>query len=44
MVEMRVGDPIPTAGLKLHDRGRLTLQVRDQVVALLGEKPVAQVS
>src|SRR5258708_5548570 len=31
-VEMRVGDPIPTAGLKLHDRARLTKEVRDRVV------------
>jgi 1-acyl-sn-glycerol-3-phosphate acyltransferase len=43
-VEMRVGDPIPTAGLKLHDRSRLTQQVRDHVVTLLEEKPVAHVS
>lgn len=34
-VEMRVGDPIPTAGLKLHDRACLTRQVREAVVALL---------
>ncbi len=39
-VEMRVGDPIPTAGLKLHDRARLTKEVRDHVVALLQNEPV----
>ncbi len=39
-VEMRIGDPIPTAGLKLHDRARLTQQVREQVAALLEEEPM----
>lgn len=34
VIEMRIGDPIPTAGLKLHDRARLTQQVRDHVVSL----------
>jgi 1-acyl-sn-glycerol-3-phosphate acyltransferase len=33
-VTLRVGDPIPTANLTLQDRGRLTAQVRDCVVAL----------
>jgi 1-acyl-sn-glycerol-3-phosphate acyltransferase len=33
-VTLRVGDPIPTANLTLQDRGRLTSQVRDCVVAL----------
>ena len=37
-VRMRVGDPIPTAGLTLHDRVRLTGQVRDEIVALLDNK------
>jgi 1-acyl-sn-glycerol-3-phosphate acyltransferase len=40
MVEMRIGDPIPTAGLKLHDRARLTQQVRDHIVSLLQEEPI----
>jgi 1-acyl-sn-glycerol-3-phosphate acyltransferase len=39
-VEMRVGDPIPTAGLKLHDRARLTQEVRERIVALLQDEPV----
>jgi len=37
-VEMRIGDPIPTAGLKLHDRARLTQQVRETVVSLLHDE------
>jgi len=40
VIEMRIGDPIPTAGLKLHDRARLTQQVRDRVVELLQEQPI----
>ena len=39
-VEMRIGDPIPTTGLKLHDRGRLTQEVRDHVVEMLGGEAV----
>lgn len=38
--EMRVGDPISTRGLKLHDRSRLTQQVRETVVSLLQEQPI----
>lgn len=38
-VEMRIGDPIPTTGLKLHDRAQLTLQVREHIVSLLQEQP-----
>jgi 1-acyl-sn-glycerol-3-phosphate acyltransferase len=40
VIEMRIGDPIPTAGLKLHDRTRITQQVRDRVVELLQEEPI----
>ena len=40
VIEMRIGDPIPTAGLKLHDRARLTQQVRDRVFELLQEQPI----
>jgi len=36
--ELRIGDPIPTAGLKLHDREALTERVREEVVGLLEEK------
>jgi 1-acyl-sn-glycerol-3-phosphate acyltransferase len=34
-VELRIGDPIPTATLTLKDRGKLTEMVRDRVVELL---------
>ena len=34
-VSMRVGGPIPTAGLTLRDRGKLTAEVRDQIASLL---------
>ncbi len=37
-VRMRVGDPISTAGLSLHDRVRITGQVRDEIVAMLDNK------
>lgn len=40
VIEMRVGDPIPTAGLKLHDRAKLTQQVRERVVGLIQEEPI----
>jgi 1-acyl-sn-glycerol-3-phosphate acyltransferase len=40
VIVMRIGDPIPTAGLKMHDRARLTEQMREQVVALLQEEPI----
>ena len=35
---LRIGDPIPTAGMKLHDREALTGRVRDEVVELLEGK------
>ena len=34
-VTLRIGDPIPTEGLTLHDRGQLTEAVRGQIVAML---------
>jgi 1-acyl-sn-glycerol-3-phosphate acyltransferase len=34
-VTLRVGEPIPTAGLRLHDRQALTAQVRDRIVELI---------
>ena len=34
-VTLRIGDPIPTAGLTTRDRGRLTDAVREQIVAML---------
>ena len=33
-VHLRVGDPIPTAGMKSHDRERLTGRLREKVVEL----------
>ena len=35
-VVLRIGDPIPTAALKLSDRGPLTRQAREQVAELSG--------
>jgi 1-acyl-sn-glycerol-3-phosphate acyltransferase len=35
-VRLEVGDPIPTAGMTLHDRRRLTEAAREQVAAMLG--------
>lgn len=39
-VKVRVGDPIQTAGLKLHDRAALTEQIRAQIAAMLEPQPV----
>ena len=36
-VSVRVGEPIPTAGLTLEDRDRLIAQVRAAVESLLRE-------
>jgi len=33
---VKVGDPIPTAGLKLDARGELTLRLRDEIAGMLG--------
>jgi 1-acyl-sn-glycerol-3-phosphate acyltransferase len=35
-VRLVVGDPIPTAGLTLHERRRLTEMAREQVASMLG--------
>jgi len=35
IVELRIGDPIPTANLTMKDRARLTLAVHDRVADLL---------
>ncbi len=41
-VELHVGDPISTAGMTPHDRGRLNLLLQERVAALAGEAvPVA---
>ena len=36
-VRLRIGDPIATAGLTLHDRGELTAQLRERIAALMEE-------
>jgi 1-acyl-sn-glycerol-3-phosphate acyltransferase len=36
--ELRIGDPILTAGMKLHDREALTERLREEVVGLLEGK------
>jgi 1-acyl-sn-glycerol-3-phosphate acyltransferase len=36
-VEMHVGDPIPTEGMKLQDRGRLTEMLQERVAELARE-------
>jgi 1-acyl-sn-glycerol-3-phosphate acyltransferase len=40
--ELRIGDPIPTAGMKLHDREALTERVREEVVGLLEGKALVR--
>jgi len=37
-VTLRMGDPIPTAGMKLHERGQLTALLQRQVAELAGEQ------
>jgi hypothetical protein len=34
-VTLRIGEPIPTAGLSLQDRNRLTAQIREKVLELM---------
>ena len=41
-VTVRVGDPIPTSGLTLHDRAHLTQQLHAAVAALLQVSPVVE--
>ena len=36
-VTLRIGDPIPTEGLALRDRGQLTEAVREQIIAMLAK-------
>jgi 1-acyl-sn-glycerol-3-phosphate acyltransferase len=37
-VRLRIGDPIPTKGLTLKDRERLTLEARERVVEMIARK------
>ncbi len=39
-VKVRVGEPIPTAGMTPHDRGRLNEILQERVTELAGELPV----
>jgi 1-acyl-sn-glycerol-3-phosphate acyltransferase len=41
-VTVKVGDPIPTAGLKLDARGELTGRLRDEIAGMLGDAYSAQ--
>ena len=36
-IQLHVGDPIPTEGMKLQERGRLNLMLQDRVSELIGE-------
>jgi 1-acyl-sn-glycerol-3-phosphate acyltransferase len=38
-VRLRIGEPISTAGLVLHDRGRVTAELYQRVAELLGQAP-----
>jgi 1-acyl-sn-glycerol-3-phosphate acyltransferase len=40
-VELHVGDPIETAGMALHDRGRLNEELQQRVAELTGESAIA---
>jgi 1-acyl-sn-glycerol-3-phosphate acyltransferase len=42
-VTVRVGDPIPTAGLKLDARGELTLRLHDEIAGMLGGTDAAPI-
>jgi 1-acyl-sn-glycerol-3-phosphate acyltransferase len=43
-VEVHVGDPIPTSGMTLRDRGRLNELLQERVAELAGEAPPAAVA
>jgi 1-acyl-sn-glycerol-3-phosphate acyltransferase len=38
-IRMRIGEPIPTTGLSLRDRHKLTAELRDQIAKLLNADP-----
>jgi 1-acyl-sn-glycerol-3-phosphate acyltransferase len=42
-VEIRIGEPIDTAGMTLHDRGRLNEILHERVAGLVDESVVARV-
>jgi 1-acyl-sn-glycerol-3-phosphate acyltransferase len=39
-VTMRIGDPIPTDGLQLRDRSRITGDLRNRIAGMLDEQPI----
>jgi 1-acyl-sn-glycerol-3-phosphate acyltransferase len=39
-VIMRIGEPVPTDQVLLHDRGRITSDLRDRIVSLLEEQAI----
>jgi hypothetical protein len=41
-VEVLIGDPIETAGMTLHDRGKLNQMLQDRVAAMVGEVPTPE--
>lgn len=41
-VEVQIGDPIETAGMSLHDRGKLNQLLQDRVSAMVGEIPTPE--
>jgi 1-acyl-sn-glycerol-3-phosphate acyltransferase len=41
-IEVHVGDPIETAGMALHDRGRLNDMLQHRVAELAGEAPAPE--
>jgi hypothetical protein len=41
-VELRVGDPIPTEGMKVQDRARFTRLLEEKVAELCGERAPAR--
>jgi len=39
-VVMRIGNPIPVGEAQLHDRGRITAELRDRIVSMLEGQPI----
>jgi 1-acyl-sn-glycerol-3-phosphate acyltransferase len=43
-IELQIGDPIETAAMTPHDRGRLNQMLQDRVAAMVGETPTPEES
>ncbi len=41
-IELQIGDPIETADMTPHDRGRLNQMLQDRVAAMVGETPTPE--